>query len=327
MAHDPVRYALWIGGLSLAVALFCGAYIAWVNQGSRNLILGLGAVAGASVILVFQAVFELKGTRASEDFVVEFVVDYQQKDVRSSRAYDQSMAVASSYQNVFIEDEASKIVAKAIPRLTKDDAPRIARDLGIVSIVSYLLDQQFDWQLDTRSLKTSTGTITQWQGVSTAKECSSISLADVREKLQAAGNIFASVQLGTWENIALPPADRSVRNNTELRSNSKLCMQRYFYPPGTVCEHDVLRPPPGSYGKGNKATDQCCGPNLIRRLAPVCHSRHRGTWHRRVFLAPSAGSGFGKIPEVGEPASGRSESAIRGARACVHLRRMAAQAR
>ena len=130
MGHDPIKYALWIGGLGLAITLGCGLYIAWVNGGSRNLALGLGAVAGACVIFGLQIVFELKGTTASEDFVVEFVVDYQQKDVHSSRAFDQSMAVASSYQNLFIEAEASKIVAAAAPVLTRDDAPKITRDLG-----------------------------------------------------------------------------------------------------------------------------------------------------------------------------------------------------
>jgi hypothetical protein len=88
--------------------------------------------------------FELKGTTTSEDFAVEFVVDYQQREVRSSVAYDQSIAVASSYRNLFIEIEASKALAAATPALTRDDAPKIARDLGIVSIISYFLDQQSD---------------------------------------------------------------------------------------------------------------------------------------------------------------------------------------
>jgi hypothetical protein len=206
MGHDPIKYALWIGGLGLAITLGCGLYIAWVNGSSRNLALGLGAVAGACVIFGLQIAFELKGTTASEDFVVEFVVDYQQKDVHSSRAFDQSMAVASSYLNLFIEAEASKIVAAAAPVLTIDGAPKITRDLGIVSIISYLLEQQPDWQLDARSFKTSVGTVSQWTGVSKPKECSLINIDAIRDKLQAAGNIFASVQMGMGtRSLCLPP--------------------------------------------------------------------------------------------------------------------------
>ena len=206
MGHDPVRYVLWIGGVSLAMALGCGLYITWINGGSRNIALGLGALAGACVIFVLQIVFELKGTTTSSDFVVEFVVDYLQKDVHSSRAFDRSMAVASSYRNLFIEAEASKKVAAATPVLTRDDAPKIARDLGITSIISYLLEEQPDWQLDARSFKTSVGILNQWRGVSTPKECSLINIAAIRDKLQAAGNMFASVQMGLGTtSLCLPP--------------------------------------------------------------------------------------------------------------------------
>src|SRR5262249_2929322 len=118
------------------------------------------------------------------------------------------MAAASSYGNLLIESEASKTVAAAAPPLTRDDAPKITRDLGIVSIVSYLLDEQSDWQLDTRSYKTSVGTMTQWARLSTPKECSLIKISAIREKLQAAGNMFAGIQIGMTgdrASLCLPP--------------------------------------------------------------------------------------------------------------------------
>lgn len=161
MGNDPIKYALWISGISLAVGLACGVYVAWSNGSSRNLGLGLGAVVGACVIFVLQIWFEMKGSTTTTDFAVEFVVDYRERTVRSPRAYDQSMAVAASYRNMVIELEASKTVSEATPPLTKDDAPKIARDLGVGSIISYLLDEQSDWQLDTRSFKTSDGTMSQ----------------------------------------------------------------------------------------------------------------------------------------------------------------------
>ena len=206
MGHDPIKYALWVGGFSLAITVACAFYLVWVNGGSRNLALGLGALVGALVIFALQIAFELKGTATSSDFVVEFVVDYQQKNARSAVAYNRSIAVASSYRNVFVEVEASKVIAAATPPFTKDDAPKITRDLGIVSIISYLLNEQSDWQLDTRSFKTSTGTMTQWVGLSPPKECSSVSVNFIREKLRAAGNIFADAQISmSGGAICLPP--------------------------------------------------------------------------------------------------------------------------
>jgi uncharacterized lipoprotein YbaY len=208
MEQDPIKYALWIGGFALAITLACGVFIAWINGGSRNLALGLGALAGACVILVLQLVFELKGSTTSSDFALEFVVDYQQKDVRSSGAYNRSAVVASSYRNLFIEADASKVIADTAPSLTKDDAPKVAHDLGIVSIVAYLLDEQPDWQLDTRSFKSSIGTTTQWVGLSAPKECSSFDVGAIREKLKAAGNIFAGIKIGMrgdTGSLCLPP--------------------------------------------------------------------------------------------------------------------------
>ena len=253
MGNDHVKYALWIGGFSLAITLGCGLYIAWTNGGSRNLALGLGALAGACVILILQIVFELKGTTTSADFVVEFVVDYQQKEVSSARAFNQSLAVATGYQNMVIEIEASKAIVAAKPALSRDEAPKITRDLGIVSIISYLLDEQSDWQLDTRSYRTSLGTMTQWVRVSSSSECSLITVGAIREKAPSCWQHVRGHSDRTEErrSIALPPTACSVGRNTELSSDSKLCMQHYFYASRTVCEHDVNRPSRGGDSKSN----------------------------------------------------------------------------
>ena len=224
MGQDPIKYTLWIGGVSLAITLACALYIVWVNGGSRNLALGLGALAGAYVIFVLQIAFELKGTTASSDFAVEFVIDYQQMSIRSAVAYHQSIIVASGYRNSFVEFEASKVIAAATPPLTKDDAPKIARDLGIAAIVSYLLDEQSDWQLDTRSFRISTGVMTQWVRLSTPKECTSVGVEAIREKLRAAGNMFAGAQIGMMSgpgaSICLPPdAELDItKNSVAIRS-------------------------------------------------------------------------------------------------------------
>lgn len=107
MGHDPIKYVLWIGGVSIVVALACATYIAWANGSSRNLGLGLGALLGACVIFALQIMFEMKGSTTSTDFAVEFVVDHGQNTVRSPRAYDPSMAVAAGNRNLFVETNAS----------------------------------------------------------------------------------------------------------------------------------------------------------------------------------------------------------------------------
>jgi hypothetical protein len=207
--HDPVKYALWVGGFSLAIAIICGGYVAWLNGGSRNIGLGLGAVLGACVVFILQILFDLKSSSTSTDFAVEFVTDYQSKEVHSPRAYNPSMTVAFSYRNLFIEAEASKALAVASPPLSRDDAPKIARDLGILSIISFLLDEQSDWQLDTKVFKTSLGTTTQWMRVSKPDECTLVTKDMIQKKLKAAGNMFADVPIGILmgdkASLCLPP--------------------------------------------------------------------------------------------------------------------------
>jgi hypothetical protein len=206
--HDPVKCALWVGGFCLVITLFCWGYIAWVNSGSRNIALGLGALGGAFVVFILQIIFELKASSTSTDFAIEFVTDYQIKEVHGPQAYNPSMAIAAHNPNLFIEDEASKAIAAASPALSKDDAPRITRDLGVVTIVSYLLDEQSDWQLDTRVLKNSTGTITLWSRVSKPNECTLIPMNTIRRQLKASGNMFADIQIalmGDNASLCLPP--------------------------------------------------------------------------------------------------------------------------
>ena len=225
MGHDPIKYALWIGGISLAITVACALYIVWVNSGSRNLALGLGALVGSFVIFALQIVFELKGTATSGDFVVEFVVDYQMKSVRSAVAYSRSTAAAASYRSVIIEIQASKVLAAAAPPFKPDDAPKVARDLGVLSIISYLLQEQPDWQLDARSFKTSTGTVTQWVGLSPPEECSSVSVETIREKLRAAGNIFAETENITFgrPTICLPPHAVLDLTQNSVSVRSRVC--------------------------------------------------------------------------------------------------------
>jgi hypothetical protein len=202
--HDPIKYLLWAGGIGLVTALGCGIYIVWVNAGSRNLALGLGALVGACVIFVLQALFELKGTTTTTDFPVEFTIDYGTKSVRSPRAFRPQ--AFSGYRNILIESYASTAIAAASPQITKEDAQKITRDMAVLSIVSYLLDEQFDWQLDAINYKTSLGTVSLSQPLSKSSECTSVTVDAVRAKLNAAGNMFAGLpHLSTRKDFCLPP--------------------------------------------------------------------------------------------------------------------------
>jgi hypothetical protein len=197
----------------------CALYIVWANSGSRNLVLGLGALLGASAIFVLQVVFELQGSTSASDFPVEFTVDYQSKAVRGPRAFQPR--TYSGYRNIFIESEASKIIAAASPPFTKDDAPRITRDLAIVSILSYLLDEQFDWQLNAVTYRTTMGQETLSEALSKPSKCTNVRVADVRSRLEAAGNMFANVaRLGMRDAFCLPPHSKIEITSRQFRCSA-----------------------------------------------------------------------------------------------------------
>jgi hypothetical protein len=215
MQGDPLRLALWAGAIGLAVTIACALWIVIENAGSRNLALGLGALFGACVILLVQIFFELQGSTTNEDFSVEVTTDYQTNSVHSR-------PFGLYNKNLFLDAEASKLLAQRSSPVTKDDAPAVTRDLAIASIVSFLAEEQSDWQLDAAVYKTASGVITTWQGLSTPGECTSFTVDQLRAKLTAAGNMFGPVAI-TFPNIkfCLPP-----NSNIDVTANAVVITTR-----------------------------------------------------------------------------------------------------
>src|SRR6202030_3375367 len=79
---DPMRPAIWVGGIALVISLVCLGYVAFVNLSSRNIGLGLGAFVGACIISAMQLWFDLHRTVSSEDIAAEVVIDYQSQAIR-----------------------------------------------------------------------------------------------------------------------------------------------------------------------------------------------------------------------------------------------------
>jgi hypothetical protein len=197
---DLVRPALWVGGIALVITLLCAIYIFISNAGSRNLALGLGALAGACLIFALQIWFELQGSKITEDFPVQYDVDFQDKWIRKRPLR------TTDGMSQFVSAEASKIISAATPPFRSDQAVTITHDMTIFSLVSYLLYQQRDWQLDTSSFRTDRGITTRWAGLSTPKECTKIDGTSIRQQLRKTGNIFADAAFGQLsDSLCLPP--------------------------------------------------------------------------------------------------------------------------
>lgn len=213
--HDPVKYALWIGGIAMALMVVTAFYVVSANVGSRNLALGLGALLGACLIFGIQLYFELKGSESVTDFPMEYSVDYKERAVRSMSAFRPSTSF-SQMRSTFVEIDASKILAART--LGQDDAPKIARDLAIVSFLIFLAEEQPDWQLKVVSYRTTLGSSLQWQSLSTESERTRITFEKIRERLKAAGNIFSDIgRAGFRDVFDLPPGSKIEITSTSVR--------------------------------------------------------------------------------------------------------------
>jgi len=224
--HDPIKIALWLGGASLLVGLGCAVYIVTANGSSRNIALGFGAVFGACAVFLVQLYFELQPSSTTDDFPIEFTTDFQSQGIRSR-------VQARGYRNIFTEAEASTVLAATTPALRAQDAPRITRDLGVLSVLAYLLEEQFDWQLNAVVYKTSSGVISMAEPMSSVLECTTFTDSQLQEQLAKAGNMFAHVKrFGLRSSFCLPP-----NSLLEITSNSVILTNR-------VCKVSfVLREP------------------------------------------------------------------------------------
>src|SRR6202795_5387909 len=79
---DPVKTALWLGGASLTIALICATIITLYNGSSRKFGLALGALGGTVILFVVGVYFELQGSKTTDDFGIEFVIDLPKKEIR-----------------------------------------------------------------------------------------------------------------------------------------------------------------------------------------------------------------------------------------------------
>lgn len=240
---DPVKYALWIGGVGLVAMIVAAGYVLLSNSGSRNLALGFGTLAGACVIFIIQIFFELKAPSATAvDFPIEFSIDLEARAIRSPSAYQP--VYSGPLRNVMTEIMASEILAGK--SVNKDDAPKVARDLAIVSFLAFLADEQPDWQLSVLSYRTTLGTTMQWQSLSKESERTRINGSFVREELKRAGNMFAEMgNLGMRDAFDLPPGASvqidvvSVRLRTNI-ATVEFVVQEPFQSMHSIDPHEMI---------------------------------------------------------------------------------------
>jgi hypothetical protein len=220
MCIDPIRPAIWIGLIAGAIAIACLSYVAYANLSSRNIGLGLGAFIGACVLFGMTLFFDLKRSSSAEDIAANVVIDYQNQTIR---LYTSDPMHARS---VFVAAEASKFLPKA------DNGPdrptqsiNLSRDFIVLALISYLLNEQTDWQMARATYRSSNGIIQTWTRTSAPSECTIITNEEVRKRLKDISNLFAKVEqisLGNF-NLCLPPNSSIEIKPTQITIVTGVC--------------------------------------------------------------------------------------------------------
>jgi hypothetical protein len=81
----------------------------------------------------------------------------------------------------------------------------LVRDLLVFSVVRYLANEQFDWQLDAVTYATRRFVLSQSKPLSDPKYCALFSPQELRNKLRDAGNMFADAPVTEFQkDVCLP---------------------------------------------------------------------------------------------------------------------------
>jgi len=235
---DYLQVTLWVNGIALVLVLGTTMVLAWENSGSRNLALASGTLAAAIILFVIQLTFELQPSTSYDHISVELTIDRSKPSIR------QWVYGTGGHWRIGVETEASNWLAANDPTAFSQDRERLALDLVLYSLVSFLTHNEYDWQLKRTLYRgPATGTVTTFEPVSKEHECSKYDTAQIQQYLSEAGNLFAGHPVSILSGrLCLPPRTSVEVLSKSLVLRNPICQVRFntepsggmsFIQPGT----------------------------------------------------------------------------------------------
>ncbi len=216
---DWVQIGLIVSLFGAVLIVTGAATVTWNNSGSRNLTLATGALVAAIVLNLLQLKFELRAEETHDFITAELTVDRQDRVVR------QWLYPMNVSYRIHVEIDASKKLSNQQPELFDGDREQLTADMVIFSLISYITTTEIDWQVRRRRfVGSSAGTMTSWQRLSKASECTTLDESELRRCLQEAGNLFSEAPLKMLGgSICLPP-----RTELKLTEGSMTLSNPFF---------------------------------------------------------------------------------------------------
>jgi hypothetical protein len=193
------------------------------------------------LVFAMQLSFELQASTSYEDISTEITIDRGKPEIRQWK-YE------GAGRRMPAEIRASSWLSTNIPAAFELDREKLTVDLVLFSLVSFLVANEFDWQLRKRVyVGKSSGTLMTVQSVSKDSECTIISAEYLKQELSRAENAFAqAISSGV---LRLPPRSTLAVTSKALVIRNPICHLRFtlessgsvsFMKPGTGGEVPLL---------------------------------------------------------------------------------------
>lgn len=227
---DLLWPAIIVGGVAAIILLVCFGYLTWENSGSRTFSLAAAALASALLVFGIQAYFELQPSETKTFITIEYTVDRSKPEIRQW-SYGQFLG-----SRIHIETGASKVYTELHPgEIPMDDVgftniQRLMVDLAVVSTLSYLAHEQFDWQLIKVQYRGRRGDMmTLTSAASAPDQCHQLTSDAVRRKLERVGNPFAAARLFSHQQVCLPPGSQVELKRDAILIDTPLLALRFDF--------------------------------------------------------------------------------------------------
>jgi|GEM_PF-4763554 len=195
---DDVRLTLIPGFVAVVFGVILLAIFAYMNTGSRNISFAVAALAGAIVMLFLNLLFDLQGKRKP---LYPPTIDVRMRRIRQ---WIYPLSLGDRYTT---ETKASTEAFQINPEMfTRDNGEKLAHNMIIFSILSYLIFERHDGQTKKDVVAYSNRTVTQMEFTSKPDSCTIVTYDELRKSLLDSGNIFSTFKwYSPFNSVCLPP--------------------------------------------------------------------------------------------------------------------------
>jgi hypothetical protein len=214
---DSLRLATIIGGIALVFVVAAAAFVGWQNRGGQSVVFATATLAGAIIFYVMQLTFELRGNSDMQLLTAEVTID-------RTRA----TAYLPDYTNVVHRfrlhaKQAVEALAATNAVVLKDQSEALSSDFVLFALISYIAEDQSDWQLHERTLRGKRYTVGTKQRVSNTSDSTSVSLDSIKAQLASSGNLLAGHFRSHGPEMRLPLGSKLSIERRSIRVVTSVC--------------------------------------------------------------------------------------------------------